>query len=425
MNVLLSENLPLRTTRILGDFAEDQVLPYRFGDLRNTRFRLIQLNDSTWFAADHPMAITDVYIDDELTSGWAATIESDTTGHSYTIVRLAAPAPPDAKVSASGIGHRDPVSGNIIENPADLMEFILRMAGRSETFPLLRAECAANDIRLAGSVDRLQSVLSWLDEIAGSAGAIWIPEAACLYPIVYSRGYIEQLDRFSASDLDVESALDDTADVLHLGYDYNDATGKSGQFVELTASPRRFGGYVQELSMRWLRSSANAESVGRRLLQRLAGERYSVAHGTDQRQLRPCTWTRIANHPDWPIPGGDPTAMVLGVEVDYETGQAEVTSEVIASVPEIAVTAHSVALPSTVTAAIAVAISNGVATFTISDEAGRPLKDAQVSLDGGPARKTNEAGKVAFNITPATPPKKHQLAVEAPGYTPFLLDVFL
>ena len=71
MNLLLSETLPLRTTRMLGDFAEDEVLPQRFGDLRHSRFRLIKLSLTEWFAADHPMPISNVYIDDEETDGWA------------------------------------------------------------------------------------------------------------------------------------------------------------------------------------------------------------------------------------------------------------------------------------------------------------------------------------------------------------------
>lgn len=425
MRLLLSEPLPLRTTRQLGDFATNEVLPIRLGDLRNTRFRLVKLDDSTWLAADHPMPITAVYVDDEATEGYDTQLRSDAAGHSWTVVRLAAPAPPDAKVSASGIGVRDPVSGDLIENPAALMEFVLRRAGRDETFPLLRAECAANDIVLANSLDRLQTIQAWLDEIAYSAGAMWTPEAARLYPTTQINGYVAKLDRFAATELKVNSKLNDTADILRLSYDLNDATGRPQQFVELTASPQRFGGVVMEVELRWLRKSGNAEAIGRRMLQRMAGIRYNVEHDTDQIQLRPCMWTRLTDHPQWPIPGPDPTPMVLAIDVNSDQKTATVTSEVIASTPTITVTAHSVALPSTVTAAVAIAIANGIAVFTISDTDGKPVKDAQCSLDGGAAKKTNEEGKVAFSVTPATPPKKHQLAVQAPGFTPFLLDVYL
>lgn len=425
MNLTLWEDLPLRTTAVLGDFAGKQILAQRFGDLRNTRFPLQKLDDLTWFAADHPMPITRVFVDDEATESFASEIRGDDIGNTWTVVLLSAPAPPDAKVSASGTGRRNPDTGALIENPADIMEFVLRLAGRTETFPLLRAECAAAGIVLAGSLDREQSIRAWLDEIAYSAGAIWTPQAARLYPISYVRGSIVPLDRFSASDIVAQSSLDDTADILHLSYDLNDATGQPQQFVELTASPQRFGGIVAEVTLRWMRQAANAETIGRRMLGRMAGVRYDVTHSTDQTSLRPCQWTRIVDHPQWPIPGGDPVAMVKAVDVDLQGKTSSITSEVIASTPTISVTAHSVALPSTTSAAVSVSVANGVATFTIYDENGKPIKGAQCSLDGAAAKKTNEAGKVAFSITPATPPKKHTLAVQAPGYTPFLTDIFL
>ena len=46
---LLSEPLPMRTTRDLGDFAADAPIPYRLGDLRAARFPLL------WLPAVHQM----------------------------------------------------------------------------------------------------------------------------------------------------------------------------------------------------------------------------------------------------------------------------------------------------------------------------------------------------------------------------------
>src|SRR6185369_13044894 len=154
------------TTAALGDFSSKLILAQRFGDLRRARFPLAKLDDSNWAAADHAMQITEAFVDDEKTLSFDAQVLGDDAGNTRTVVRLAAPAPPDAKVSASGIGRLDPVTGELIQNPADIMEFILRLAGRTETFPLLRAECAAEGIVLAGSLDRAQSMRAWLDEVA-------------------------------------------------------------------------------------------------------------------------------------------------------------------------------------------------------------------------------------------------------------------
>lgn len=425
MNRLLSELLPLRTTAILGDFAEAKVLPHRFGDLRRTRFPLIKLSPTNWFAADHAMRITNVYVDDEATVGYDVVLDGDDNGNAWTVVRLAAPAAPDVEVSASGVGRLNPRTGELLQNPAEIIEFILALAGRTETFPLLRAECAAADIVLAGSLDRSQTIRAWVDEIAYSCGAIWTPTDATLYPTANVRGQITSLDRYAARDVQVTSTLPDTADVLHVSYDVNDATERPQQFIELTASPQRFGGIAVEVELRWLRSSANAETIGRRMLARMAGIRYSITFTTDQVAMRPCRWTRLESHPQWPIAGADPTPMVLSVDVDTLAKRSTVTAEYVASAPAITVTAHSVALPTTVTAAVAVALANGVATFTISDDAGKPIRDARCTFDGGAAKKTNEQGRVEFSVTAADPPKKHALAVSALGFTPFVLDVFL
>jgi hypothetical protein len=419
MNLLLSETLPLRTTRMLGDFAEDEVLPQRFGDLRHSRFRLIKLSLTEWFAADHPMPISNVYIDDEETDGWAQELRTDDAGNSWTVVVLAAAAPIGAEVSAGGMGRLNPNTGALIDNPAELMEYVLRLAGRTETFPQLRAEAAAAGIRLGGSLDKSQSIQSWLDEIAYSAGAIWTPGYARLYPTTTVSGPIIALDRLTAADLDIRESLQDTTDILRVSYDQDDVSGRPRHYIELTASPQRFGGVSTEVMLPWLRTPANAESIGRRILQRMSGVRYSVTLGTNLTTIRPGRWARLEAHPMWTLPGADPTIMVLGVEVTLDTREARWTGEVIASVPLITVTAHSLALPPDVSAAVEIQTSNGISVFTITDDNGKPLQGAQVSLDGGSAKTTDASGRVAFETTPGT----HTLYVTAGGYEPFSLEV--
>jgi hypothetical protein len=424
-NLLLSEKLPLRTTRMLGDYAEDQVLPHRLGDLRAAPFPLIRLANDEWFVADHPMTVTGVQIDKVPITGFDAPLRSDSQGNTWTVVRLAAPAPTDAAVSATGIGKLDPVTGNLIENPAELMQYVLKLAGRSEIFPRLRAEAAEAGLRLAGSLDSVQPIRAWLDEIAYSAGAIWTQQDARLYPTTVVKGPVTELDKLSALDIAVTSVLDDTADILRVSYDWNAAEGKPQHYVELSANPQRFGGVTAEIVLKWLRQPANAESVGRRILQRMAGIRYNVAHATNRVDLRPCAWTKLVAHPQWPIDGADPVLMVIAVDVTPFTKTAQVQSEVIASVPVITVTAHSDALPAEIGGGVSVAVLNGVATFTLVDNDARPIQDARVSLDGAPAKKTDALGRVSFEVVPSNPPKAHTLAMEAPGKTPVTMQVQL
>ena len=133
MQLLLSELLPLRTTRALGDYATDAILPEVYGDLTAAPFPLIRLDDSRFFAADHPMEVTTVYVENQIVADWAMVLESDGAGRTWTEVHFSAPVPPGSEVSAAGTGRLDDDTGALIENPADIAARICTLAGRTDT----------------------------------------------------------------------------------------------------------------------------------------------------------------------------------------------------------------------------------------------------------------------------------------------------
>lgn len=288
---------------------------------------------------------------------------------------------------------------------------------------MLRAECAAAGLVGAGSLDVLKSIRAWLDNIAYSFGAIWTPEMARLYPTADSRG-IRTFNSETAQTLVVNGTLEDACDILRVSYNVDQSNDRAQRYVELSARPYRYGGVGAEVVLPWLRTPRNAESVGRRMLQRMAGT-LAVHLTTNDVTVRPGQWRRIEAHPEWPRGDANPVAMVLATDITPDAASAEVDLEYVIDPPTIVVTAHSVAVPPGVGAAVDVEIVGGEAIFGIADENGRSLINALVSLDGGAPKKTNAQGQVSFTITPSMPPKKHQLAVEAAGYTPFLLDVYL
>ena len=421
MRLLLSEPLPLRTTRALGDFAEDTVLPHRYGDLTAARFALIRLSDKRFFVADHPMTVTAVYVDDQETKGWEAQTASDGEGHTWTEVVLTAPAPNEARLSAAGTGKRNPTTGALLENPAEIIEDVLRLAGRTEQWGGLRAECAAASLRLAGSLDEPLSIRAQIDRIAESAVAIWSGQVGRLYPVETVSGLVRRLEKWQVSGLTVSASLTDTADILRLGYDESTATGRMQHSIELTASPATLGGVAVDVDLPMLRTPANAEAAGRRYLARLAGERYEVAFDTDATDLRPGAWVELVANPEWPIPGADPIVMVLAVEIADDVRIAAVTGETILSYPTITVTAHSLALPTTRDASVSIAVKAGIATLRIADENDQPIFNARVAIDNGPAKKTDEKGMVSFAVKPGP----HKLAIQAPGKMAQVLTVEL
>lgn len=410
MNLLLSETLPLRTTKALGDFAVDEPLAHRYG---STRFPLRRITDTEFFVSDHPDPVTQVFVDDNETKGWDQRLRSDFAGNTWQVVIMAAPVASDSVVSGINTGKRNPRTGALLENPADIIEDALRLAGRIEDWSALRAECAAADLRIAGSIDTSQSIRSQLDAIAQSAGAIWWgPGQARLYPTLGVTGYVLELTKMDALNLRPRADLQDTADILRLSYDRDDVTGKPLHYIEFTANPQRFGGVVLELFLPWLRTPANAEAIGRPLLTRLAAKRYTVPFTTERRDIRPGQWLRLVGHPEWPFTGADPVLMTLSVDIDPDRRQSSVIAETLLTTPTITVTSHSIALPATSSPGVDISIRDGIAFFTFTDQQRIPIKDARASLDGGAAKTTDARGNVSFKVTPGT----HELAFEAPGF---------
>lgn len=415
MRLLLSEDIPLRTSAMLGRVAENFVLAHRIGDLTSGRFKLGRLDDSTFFAADHAMTMTKMFIEDQETKGWEQQTRSDSVGNTWTVVRFSAPVPAGVLVSGCGTGKRNPRTNALIENPADVAEYVMRLAGRSDAWwDQLRAESAAEGLRLASSIDTVQSIRATLDSVLASAGAIWCPGMARLYPTSTIAGYIAQLDVQKVKTVVATANLDNTCDILRIHYDPDAAGDNTQHFVELTANPMLYGGVVRDETLPWLRTPGNAESVGRRMLQWFGGVRWDLAFPCADRKVRAGQWTKLISIPNWQL-AGDPTAMVLEVTPDDETNTVECNGVALLSVPTVTVTAHSVALAATREAGVEVAVKGGVVTLTPVDADGKPIPDATVSLDGGPAKKTGVDGSVSFAIKTSTPPKEHRLAMKAPG----------
>lgn len=421
MRLLLSEALPLRTTRMLGDYAEAQALPEILGDLADAAFPLIRLSATRYFVADHPATVRRVYIDGQLSAAWEAKLESDDAGNTWTVVVFDTPIAAAAKVSATGAGRLNAATGALITNPADALARVSAIAGRPDDWSNLRAECSRLNITVAGRLATAQSVRAQIDEIAQSIGAIWVPGMARLYPSTDDPAPVVDLEAGQVSGVAVSASVRDTADVLRLSYDYSDARGKPLHYIELAASPARYGGVPLEQTAAWLRTPQCAETVGRARLQRLAGERYDVQFTSDMHALRPGMWVRLVAHPAWPLPGDDPVIMVLAVDITGNRAQLAVTGEYLASVPVITIAGHSIALPDEVEAGLAVTVSHGVATFTLTDDEGKPIVGAAVSLDGSAPKYTNAQGQVSFVAAAGV----HKFAAEAVGFLPFELFVTL
>lgn len=421
--LLLSEPLPLRSARMLGDYADDVWLPEILGDFSNSPFPLYRLDDSRFFVCDHSAHISKVFIDRQQAADWAMVLESDGAGHNWTEIWFAAPVDLTAEVSACGTGREDDDTGQLITSPADAARRVMQIAGRTEDYSQLRAECSGLNLGIAVRLAEPLSIKVHIDAILGSVGGISCPGMARLYPSAAEPLPILDLDWHDVTlDAgDITAASTDVADVLRLAYDLSDASGRALHYIELSASPRRYGGLAKEVLYPYLRTPSNAEAVGRPVLQRLAGERWNVPFTVMRNKIRPGQWVRLVAHPNWPLPGADPVIMVLQAEIEEDSDSIRATGEtLIGDKPTVTVTAHSVALPDTIEAGLDVTVRDGIATFTFLDKEKRPIAGARVSLDGAAPRTTDAQGKVSF---PVNPGHTYELAFEAPGFTPFTVQV--
>lgn len=421
MNLLLYEPLPLRTTRVLGDFAEDSVLAHVFGDLTASRFKLTRISDTRGHAADHAMEITGAGSGTTPTDSWTAKIEDDGTGHVCTFVDFLAPVDAADEMWAYGRGKRNSITDALIENPGALMEAVSALGYRSDRFQQAREECAG--IRLAGRIaagpaigtTAATSIRASIDTPAMSAGIMWCAGMARRYPAPVGSSYVILLDQDKTSlRADLSAAVDDTADILRCAYDFCDVTGKPAKYIELTASPQRYGGLVRELALPMLRTPADAEAVCTPILQRFACERYDVQLAIERTDIRPGQWLKLnlAKFAAWPFSGADPYLMAIAVNINKSTGTTDVDCEWMRTTPAVTVTAHSLALPDTFAGDVEIASGVGIATFTVFDDAHRGLQGARVSLDGGEPKTTDDRGQVSFAYVPG---KTYQITIEAPG----------
>ncbi|MFH1493726.1 MAG: carboxypeptidase-like regulatory domain-containing protein [Pseudomonadota bacterium] len=419
MNLLLSEDLPIRTSAAMGDYAEDAVLPVIYGDLSQSAVPLVKLSETEYLAADHPATVTAVFVDGQETQGWAASTETDIAGHAYCQITLAAPPEQGAEITAAMQGKRHATTGALIEHPADILQDVLALAGKAWDLSRLKAELPG--IRLAGRLDRLQSVRAWLDEITRSCGVVWAERFAAAYPS--SAGVsVASLDARNCQPGSISASIQDAADRLQIAFDYHPAKGAFAQYMELSAKPSPFGASgapMARLEAPWLRQPADALALGQRLLSRLAMQRAAIDLETGK-AIRVGDWLAIS-HPALPV-NGEQSLMALSLETEPGKPGRRISGEISwGATPVITMDHHARAIRPKADGGIDVAYSNGIATFTILGPDAKPLQNALVSLDNSAPKKTNAQGKVSFEAKPG----KHVIAVEADGYVPFELEVTL
>lgn len=401
----LYDKLRLRTSDVLGDFSEVFSLPHCYGDLRKSKIRLGKLSETLYFVADHPMLdITAVDISGTSTKDWRWFTKADKDNVTSTFVELGSPADRiGAIVTASGIGKANPRTGSVMDNPADIIADIATINGKTLDFPLFRESCNKLGVKVANVVDDADKslrghVLTLLD----SVGALWVYNNAVFYPSA-DIGYVKTVANHSP--VTYTASLQKRFKRVRIAFNYNHGNDKYSSFltVEASGSP-----YLETKTVycSWLRDSSLALKLGEQLCSYYSGEFASVT-------------TSLPGS----VHSGESVALVKAFfsspvfikEASHSGASTAIIGEtILSSWPITRLYNYTSELVLTNKDSIEVEFQNGVLTITVYDTESKPFLGAFVSLDKGPARKTNSRGRVSFSTVAGA----HILDISAPGFVP-------
>lgn len=397
----LYDDLALRTSDVLGDFADTFVLEHRYGDLRKSKMRMGKITDTLYFLADHPMLSVDSVQDSgQEIKEWRALTKTDKAGVTSTYVELAGePSRLDAIMTAGGQGKLSSVTGKLIENPADIITDVVKLNGRALSFPLFREECARRGIKFAGSLDEIKNLRLYIKSILESVGALWVNNNVVLFPqdITYAKAIN------SYTEPTYKATSEERAGSVKVAYNYNEGSNKYGSFVVVKAvnSP-----YVKERVeyCKWLRDNTTAIELANRLAGFYAGEVVSVnceiegsAHSGDAVSLTGAFFS---------------TPFLITEATPRPESTSIIGKLILSKWEKLVLVNYTAELPITQKEGIELEFEDGTLTITIYDTDNKPFVGAFVSLDKGSPKKTNSRGRVSFKTTAGG----HVLDIAAPGF---------
>lgn len=420
---MLSDPLPLRTTAAWPAFAKPEPLSVVYG---RCTVPVIQYDQTRkfWLVADHPIqGVDSVYRDGKPEKTYAWRNGTDPTGHPVALVELGQPLAASGTLTAAIRGKTHPNSGILLENPADILLDILRLAGRAVADADLadfRAACA--DLAVAGMLTPGLTARAQIAELAASVGMLWSPALAGLarrWP-VDARADGEPLHAAFAADEVADVKADCRREALYTGlrveFDWDWTANTARRSVVLRAATAdRYGHRETALQAKWLTGAAQATARGIAWLHAHARPRWTISFEADlDPAVPPGGWFSLS-HPLLPVAG---ECLALNAERDWSNQRQRIHAERSAGpVPAVSVVGFG-GLFAQPDSDLRITYANGIATLVIVDPAGAPIKDAVVTFDSQTA-KTDRSGTVRFK----TERGAHRVTIEAAGYATFEIEV--
>lgn len=419
--LLYSDKLPLRRAAELLQYrAEDadRVLPWVFGHATISPVPL-DLTGTEWLVADHPIAGVDrVTVAGLPTDGWQLVHQLDATGRPVSVLRLAQPTTTQA-VAATVAGRRHPETGELLTKPAAIVRELMRLCGHAEP----RDAWAGLDdhfghVALGIAFAETATLREAVAAVVEPLGAMWRPGWAARrapgQPVATLDASVVESITARADN----TALFTTARVTH-AHDWAAGAARASIHLAAPQAVGKWGDLPMQIDLPAVPAARDALAIASARLGDAARVRWDVSAEVSDRvgALREGMTVQMA-HPH--APAG--LAVLTSVSLDRENGQYTIKAEMhTAAAPRVEMVRRGSALVPAATTAPPVAYRDGVATFTVLDDLGEPVANANVTLDGQATGTTNSIGQVQFRTTRGT----HTLTVTAPGMAAFKLDVFV
>ncbi|MGL4230068.1 MAG: hypothetical protein ACRCWJ_01760 [Casimicrobium sp.] len=422
--MLLSDDVPLRSSTEINEFRDGAWIPWVFGDLSKSPQALVQLSDTLFIYADGAAKVLGVQIDGQETLGFDWRVEPDRTGKTVTFIELAAPLPTGAQITATGYGYVSERNGALIENPADVLEKIFALSRFTPNMRMiaglarLRSECAAEGLVIGGRISSRETLRAKINEIMRSIGGGWCTENFWLHPSdeVFTPPPPTMESRLLEGRVASIVAKSQSAfSRVAIEFDDQSYSAKNRQALTLAVRPSYDDqGVTVRLLAPWLRTERAAIAVAKRYLRRGSGRVFEIVieESLVDEPLR-IGDVFATKSPRFPEPGLQWLTVIAAPRVGRRSA---LTCEMVLPIANQAfdIVSRTTASGATQLPAFEISSEGNSHTLTVYDQSNKPVKNARVSIDGAPALLSNAQGKVTFTAGRGV----HVAYVELPGKLP-------
>lgn len=421
-----TDPLPLRTTAAWAGFRAVRVIPHRYGE---TAGELIQYDQArqlfVW--SDHAVqAIDSVTVDDQNATGWRWYNGADSTGKPVGFVEFSQPVDAGATPRAAGRGKLHRTTGRLITNPAlvlaDVLITIAGMPYADADLDDFRAECERLGIVAAGSISEAGTVQTTLAGICAGVGAafgVTAPGLARVFPGGALDSYVAAT---IAPPIEVNTvcALESLATELAIDYAYADGQPTASITIDAPDAVATYGRRPLRIGARWVGNVRVAYQLAERILQWRARPRWTLSATSIRARIKPGQTIAVA-HPHAPFAG---QAIVQSATYDAPTERSAVDATyAVGALPRVRLIQNSAQHAADQYAGATIQTQGSERVITITDQAGKPLANAKVVLDGTTTRYSDAGGRVSFPVD-LMPRGPHRLDITA-GDVTLTVDVIV